>query len=102
MKLALFEAFFTHRRDVNDSDTLIDIATDIGLDREEARRALADETYAAAVRQEQAVWLDRDVHAVPAFFFDEKYMVPGAQSAEVFLRVLDKIEARRMQAVNGE
>jgi predicted DsbA family dithiol-disulfide isomerase len=100
LKLALFEGFFTHGRDVNDIDTLVDIAAGSGLDREQAMTVLAEHTYAAIVREQQAVWLDRDVHAVPAFFFDEKYMVPGAQSPEVLLRVLDKIEARRLQATD--
>lgn len=95
LKLALFEAFFSHRQDVNDLQVLADCAAQAGLARDEALEVVSDGRYAQAVRQEQQHWLDQDVHAVPAFFFDEKYMVPGAQDAEVFVRVLDKIRAHR-------
>jgi predicted DsbA family dithiol-disulfide isomerase len=29
---------------------------------------------------------------VPAFVFNEKYMVPGAQEAETFVRILNKMQ----------
>ena len=35
--------------------------------------------------------MDQDVHAVPTFVFNQKYQVPGAQEAETFVRVLNKI-----------
>jgi predicted DsbA family dithiol-disulfide isomerase len=50
------------------------------------------------VRSEQQLWLDRDVHAVPAFVFNEQYMVPGAQEAETFVRVLKKLRDKTLAA----
>lgn len=93
LKLALFDAFFSRRQDVNDTEVLMAIAGQIGLSSAQAEEILANGRYTEAVRTEQQVWLDREVHAVPAFIFNDQYMVPGAQEAETFVRVLDKIQA---------
>ena len=94
LKLALFDAFFSQHEDVNDPELLADVAARAGLDRAQASAVLSDERFAQAVREEQQYWLDQDVHAVPTFYFQQQYMVPGAQEAEAFVRLLEKIYAR--------
>ena len=47
------------------------------------------------MREEERLWMDRDVYAVPSFFFDDGYPVPGAQEPETFLRLLDKLYQRK-------
>lgn len=94
LKLALFEAFFSRREDVNDAGILADAAARAGLDAVEASAVLADARYAQVVRDEQQYWLEREVHAVPTFYFQRQYMVPGAQEADAFVRLLQKIRAR--------
>jgi len=94
LQMALFEAFFSHARDVNDTAVLAAVAAGVGLPAEEARDVIASARYASAVREEQRYWLNRDVHAVPTFFFQGQYMVPGAQAEETFVRVLRKVRAR--------
>jgi len=91
LKLALFAAFFTHHEDVNDIEVLAAVAEGVGLAKIEARELLTDGRYAQVVRQEQQIWLEKEVHAVPAFVFNGQYMIPGAQEAETFVRVLKKI-----------
>lgn len=98
LKLALFEAFFSRREDVSDTALLAEVAGRAGLSRDEARAVLADGRYAAAVRAEQQLWLEREVHAVPTFYFQDRYMVPGAQEASTFERVLAKIHQRERDA----
>ena len=93
LKLALFDAFFRHRKDVSQVDVLIGIAAGVGLNKETARAVMEDARLAATVREEQQRWLDRDVYAVPTFFFNGRYQVPGAQEAETFVRVLNKLAA---------
>jgi predicted DsbA family dithiol-disulfide isomerase len=94
LKLALFEAFFNLREDVNDPELLVAVAARAGLDSAQARLVLSSARYAGAVRQEQQQWLDREVHAVPTFFFQQQYCVPGAQEAEAFVRLLRKVRSR--------
>jgi predicted DsbA family dithiol-disulfide isomerase len=60
----------------------------------EASAVLADARYAQVVREEQQYWLDQEVHAVPTFYFQRQYMVPGAQEADAFVRLLQKIRSR--------
>ncbi|TDG16035.1 DsbA family oxidoreductase [Seongchinamella unica] len=91
LKLALFDAFFSQRQDVSDIDVLAATAGKAGLPAATARAVLEDARFADAVREEQQRWLDRDVYAVPTFVFNGRYQVPGAQEAETFVRVLNKL-----------
>ena len=94
LKLALFDAFFSFREDVSDGKVLAAVAGRVGLPVTEALEVAEDSRYAQAVREEQQIWLDKEVHAVPTFLFNQKYMVPGAQEAETFVRVLKKIQVK--------
>lgn len=98
LKLALFSAFFQRREDVSDTALLPEIAARAGLDSAEAAQVLAQERYCDVVRDAQAYWRDRDVHAVPTFYFQEKYLVPGAQEAETFVRLLTRIHSKETAA----
>ena len=94
LKMALFEAFFSRRENVGDNAILAEVAQRVGLSDTEAMAVLESARYAQTVREEQARWLDREVHAVPMFFFNDGYPVPGAQEAETFVRILKRIQAR--------
>jgi predicted DsbA family dithiol-disulfide isomerase len=94
LKLALFEAFFSLRENVSDPELLVVIAARAGLDSEQAREVLESARYAQPVRTEQARWLEKEVHAVPAFFFNDGFPVSGAQEADTFVRVLNRIKER--------
>jgi len=91
LKLALFEAFFSRREDVSDEQVLATVAARAGLSAADAMTVLTDGRYAQAVREAQQHWLDREVHAVPAFVFNGQFMVPGAQEADTFVRLLNRI-----------
>ena len=95
LKLALFEAFFSRREDVSDGRVLASVADRAGLPAAAAAEVLADGRYAEPVRREQQAWLDREVHAVPLFVFNEQFMVPGAQDAESFTRLLNRMLVRQ-------
>ena len=94
LKLALFSAYFQQGLDVSYETVLLDIAAGVGLDRDEARSWLADETLAGTVRGELAYWRGENISGVPAIIFDGAFMVPGAQSAETFAGVIEKILAK--------
>lgn len=100
LKLALFSAFFSERQDVNSPAVLVAVAGRVGLDEAEAREVLESARYAAVVRSEQQRWLEREVHAVPTFFFNGGYAVPGAQEADTFVRVLERLRSRELAAAD--
>jgi len=92
LKMALFEAFFSRRENVGDVNMLAAIAGRAGLDHGQAMDVLNSGRYVEIVRREQARWLDQEVHAVPMFYFNGGYPVPGAQEAQTFVRVLGKLK----------
>jgi predicted DsbA family dithiol-disulfide isomerase len=95
LKLALFAAYFQQGKDVSDTDTLLDVAESVGLNRSDCTNWLVDDVLSQQVRGEQAYWRGENISGVPAIIFDGKYMVPGAQSAETFAQVIGKILAKR-------
>jgi len=97
LKLALFSAFFQRREDVSDVELLVDVAGRVGLDSAEAEAILADQRYADDVRAAQHYWREREVHAVPAIFFQQKYFVPGAQEASTFERILSRVHSKESE-----
>jgi predicted DsbA family dithiol-disulfide isomerase len=91
MNMALFGAYFTHRRDVGDVVVLADVAAEIGLDRDDALAVLADERYAAEVRREQQFWKSQGIDGVPAIVFAQQHLVTGAQGIATFASILSQI-----------
>lgn len=98
LKMALFTAYFQDRRDVSDIDVLCHIAETQGMDRDVALAWINDAALTTSVRAEMAHWIDQNITGVPAIIFDQKYMVPGAQSAETFADVINKVLTKRAAA----
>ena len=93
MKERLFAAYYLEGRDLNDLDTLLNLAAEVGLDVAAAQQALEAGTYANEVRHDEYEAQQIGVRGVPFFVFDDKYAVSGAQPREVFAEVLDKVWA---------
>ncbi|MBU6252986.1 MAG: DsbA family oxidoreductase [Alphaproteobacteria bacterium] len=91
LKLALFRAYFTEQRNISDDDVLLDAVEAAGLDRTAAANALNDPRYEEQVAQELHYWDMQNITGVPAFIINGKYMIPGAQDAETFVRVFEKL-----------
>ncbi|KPA20848.1 DSBA-like thioredoxin domain protein [Shimia sp. SK013] len=97
MKLALFDAYFTHRRDVSNTDILVDVAGEIGLDKDEAHAVLTDGRFAESVREKETFWTSRGVSGVPTMVFDAQQATSGAQGVDVFSQVLRHMAAQPRQ-----
>lgn len=89
LKLALFKAHFADGKDVSDHDTLVSVAASVGLDEKRARDLLSTNLFAEEVRATEAEWQDRFITGVPAFIFNKKFMVPGAQETDVFANIIE-------------
>lgn len=94
LKLALFHAYFTDQTNISDDIVLLDAVFSVGLDPAEAQSILTDRRYAAAVDAEVAHWQDQNITGVPAYIIDGKYMIPGAQDAETFGQIIEKVLER--------
>lgn len=90
LKLALFKAHFTDGKDVSNHDILVEIAVSVGLDEKRARDLLNTDMFAPEVRAVEEQWQDRFITGVPAFIFNGKFMVPGAQEPETFANIIEQ------------
>ncbi|SFS69057.1 Predicted dithiol-disulfide isomerase, DsbA family [Sulfitobacter marinus] len=98
LKLALFNAHFTQGRDVSDHSVLADVAEEVGLDRAQAVEVLEGGSHADAVRELEGSWTGQGISGVPAMVFEGKYLVTGAQGAENYGQVIQKIMAEKTAA----
>lgn len=86
----LYQAYFTNGEHVGDRDTLLKIAEEIGLDRQETAEALSGGDYADNVRADEQEAAALSIRGVPYFVINRKYAVSGAQPTELFLQALEK------------
>jgi predicted DsbA family dithiol-disulfide isomerase len=93
LKRALFEAYFTDGRNPSDHEVLVDVATRVGLDAQQAREILASDRYAADVRQREQLFGQLGIRAVPSVIVNDKYLIQGGQPVAVFEQALRKIAA---------
>jgi predicted DsbA family dithiol-disulfide isomerase len=78
---------------MEDPDTLIRLAAEVGLPGDAVRDVLAGDAYADDVRAEIREAALLGCTGVPFFVIDRRYGVSGAQSTEVFLQVLERARA---------
>ncbi|MBX3046882.1 MAG: DsbA family oxidoreductase [Anaerolineales bacterium] len=91
MLARLFKAYFTDGLNTADTDTLVQLAAEAGLDPAAARAALESDAYTAEVQADVDQAAQYGIHGVPFFIFDNKYAVSGAQGTENFRQALDQI-----------
>lgn len=86
----LFRAHFAEGENIDDEETLLRIATTIGLDPKETTEALHSDTYARIVRKDEEDARMMGIRGVPYFVFNDQYAVSGAQPESVFLNALQQ------------
>lgn len=91
LKMALFTAHFTERRNLSDRAVLADVAAGIGLDRDEAVAVLDEQRFAGEVRAVENFWIEKGISGVPAVIFDGRHLVTGAQGVDNYARILDQL-----------
>ncbi|WP_114007898.1 DsbA family oxidoreductase [Cohaesibacter intestini] len=98
LKLALLKAYFTDGKNIDDTDILVDIASDQGLDADEARAVLAENRFASDVGEHISFWRQQGISGVPAIILNSKYLLNGAAGVDQFRRALNAAEAERALA----
>lgn len=97
----LFHAYFSEARDIGDGQTLVDIAEEIGLDRDATRQFLASDQGVEVVREEEAAGHGLGIRGVPYFVLNGTYAISGAQPPDIFVSALQKVEADRTEGKVG-
>ena len=98
---ALFHAYFSEGRDIGDGQTLVDIAAEIGLDRDEALQFLASDQGVEEVRAEEAAGHRLGIRGVPYFVLNGTHAISGAQPPDIFVSALQKAEVDRTEGKVG-
>lgn len=86
---ALFRAYFTEGRNLNDHEELVDLASGAGLDAADVREYLAGDAGTSEVHSSQEEARQLGITGVPFYVFDGRYALYGAQPVEVFEEALE-------------
>ena len=88
MKERLMRAYFTEGELVADPQTLVRLATEVGVPSDDAEAVLAGDRFADAVRDDERTAQQLGISAVPTFVVDRSLGVSGAQPPEQLLDLL--------------
>ena len=93
LKHALLKAYHTDAQNPGDTEVLLALCAEVGLDVERARAILAGDEFAEAVRERERHWQALGIHAVPSVVIDERHLIQGGQPPEAFERALRQLAA---------
>lgn len=104
MKERLLKAYLSEGENLGEVDTLVRLAEEVGLAGDEVRTALVQQTYAQAVRSDEAQAQAYGISGVPFFVLNDKYGLSGAQPAEVFSGALNQVwqEQKPLQLIGAQ
>ena len=88
VKELLLSAYFEQGKHLGKIDELVTIASQAGLNVDEARVALENSTYRADVEADVAQAAAYGISGVPFFVLNGKYGISGAQNSDVFASAL--------------
>ncbi|MFY0619447.1 DsbA family oxidoreductase [Shimia sp.] len=91
---ALFSAYFMEGRDIGSADVLADIADGVGMDAAVVRKLLSTDTDVEDMRKRDTHSREMGVNSVPTFIVANQHAVPGAQPAELWLKVIADLRAQ--------
>lgn len=91
MTEALLHAYFVEAKQIGSEEVLLEIAGQVGLDKEQVKNMLASDENIAAVKADITEAGQVGVKGVPFFVINQKYAVSGAQPPEAFAEALKKV-----------
>ncbi|TYP95399.1 putative dithiol-disulfide isomerase, DsbA family [Fodinibius salinus] len=84
----LFEAYFTNGQNIDNIDTLVNLATQLDLDAQDTKSVLQSDQFTNTVKHDIQTANGMGISGVPFFLFNRKYAVSGARGSEIFLKAL--------------
>ena len=89
----VFRKFYGEGQDIHDWQVLRAAAVEAGLDPDEMERRTEAGDFKAVVDRSTMESQMRGIRGVPAYVFESKYLISGAQPYEVFRQVMEELEA---------
>lgn len=93
MKERIMSAHFVEALHVGRADVLAQLAVEVGLDRGEVMRVLADGSFLEAFEADVAQARAFGIQGVPFFVIQNKYGIEGAQQPESFVHAFETVLA---------
>lgn len=87
----LFRAYLSQSWNIADHNVLATLGKELGFNEQEVVDMLGSNDYKEAVLGDIAEARKLNISSLPAFVFNHKYVISGAQSEEVFLNALNTI-----------
>jgi predicted DsbA family dithiol-disulfide isomerase len=88
---ALLSAYFVQGRDIGDTDVLAEIASGVGMDREQTIAFLNGEQGTPEVRAYEDAARRAGISGVPAFIANRRPLLMGAQAPDVIAAALQSV-----------
>lgn len=82
---AMFQAYFTEGRDIGNQETVIEVATDVGLNRQTVSALLESDDGTDAIATGKKRSSLHHVSSVPFFIVNDDIALSGAQESNTFL-----------------
>ena len=95
MKERLLKAYFEDGKDLDDVDTLVACAAEVGADPQATREFLEGDRGLEDLTAQLNSAAELGITGVPAYVIDGQWSIPGAQDTEVFVQILRKLVDRR-------
>ena len=104
LKQRLLSAYFSEGEPVSEHATLVRLAAEVGLDADEAARALASDDFGDAVRDDEREAQALGIRGVPFFVIDRRFGISGAQPPEAHLEALTRAwsDANPLMIIGGD
>lgn len=97
----LFKRYFEEGADVGDHGVLLEVATDIGMDKDQVRNMLASDTDRQFIEYEDHMAREMGVTGVPFFLFEKKFSVVGAQEVDTLTKVFTRVQERLVEGATA-
>jgi predicted DsbA family dithiol-disulfide isomerase len=94
----LLHAYFVEAELVDDPETLVRLAAEVGVPADEASRVLAGDEYAGDVAEDGREARALGASGVPFFVLDRAYGISGAQPVAAFRQALETASAAAARA----
>lgn len=91
LKRALMEAYQGSGRDISQTEVLLEVIMQVGLDKIRAEKILSSDEFAQAVRTTQQEWINAGISAVPSLVINRQHLLQGAQTPETYAQALRDI-----------
>lgn len=102
-KESLMKAYFVDKQDLTQENIVVEVMQKCGWTAEKTLGIINSDIATDEVKEEMNYYRQLGVTGVPFFIFNQKYAVSGAQPAEVFAEIIEKVSKEmEVEMVVGE